>query len=109
MRIRKDSPLLEEEEVLVVAKVSDALAHPVRIKLYQHIMGCNKERTPVCTGDLVQAFGYSQATISQHMKKLIQAELIELKKQDRFSFYYANVGVLMQYLAATKKFSTFQA
>ena len=43
--------------------------------------------------------------ISQHVKKLVDAGLIEVKKQDKFSYYYANLGVLMQYIDITKKYS----
>ncbi|MBK5263376.1 MAG: helix-turn-helix transcriptional regulator, partial [Peptostreptococcaceae bacterium] len=43
------------------------------------------------------------ATISQHIKKLVVSGLVEVKKDDRFSYYYANLGMLMKYLDATKK------
>lgn len=59
----------------------------------------------VCNKDLVANFDYAQATISQHVKKLVDAGLIEVKKQDKFSYYYANLGVLMQYIDITKKYS----
>lgn len=109
MRLRKDNELMQDEEILIVSEVSDALAHPARIKIYQFILKCNKDRIPVCNKDVVAAFDYSQATISQHIKKLSDAKLIEVKKQDKCSFYFANIGRLAQYLNATKKFSTFQA
>ncbi len=109
MRIRKESDDMQEEEILLVAQVSDALAHPARIKIYHFIMKCNKEMVPVCNKNVVAAFNYSQATISQHIKKLVEADLIQVKKDDRYSFYYANMGILMKYLNATRKFSTFQA
>ncbi|QIB67897.1 winged helix-turn-helix transcriptional regulator [Aminipila butyrica] len=109
MRLRKDADYMQEEEIVLVAQVSDALAHPARIKIYQFIMQCNKERLPVCNKDVVAAFDYSQATISQHIKKLVQAELVQTQSKDKYSYYYANIGVLMKYLSATKKFSTFQA
>lgn len=103
MRLRKETPDLEEEEILLIASVSDALAHPARIKIYRFIMKANKERRKVCNKDVVEAFDYSQATISQHIKKLVVSGLIEVKKDDRFSYYYANLGMLMKYLDATKK------
>ncbi len=109
MRLRKENSFMQEDEILLVAQVSDALAHPARIKIYQYIMQCNKERRPVCNKDVVAAFDYSQATISQHIKKLVEAELIQLQKVDKCSMYYANIGVLSKYLNATRKFSTFQA
>lgn len=104
MRLRKEPDSLHEEEVLLIAKVSDALAHPVRIKIYRYIMQQNKNRVTICNKDVVAAFDYSQATISQHIKKLEQGGLVEVKKADKFSIYYANIGTLMKYLDATKKF-----
>lgn len=109
MRIRKKTNLLDENEILLISDVSDALAHPVRVKLFQHILEYNKNMISVCNKDLVEAFEYSQATISQHMKKLITAELVQLKKQEKKSLYFANIGTLSRYLQATKKFNTFQA
>jgi ArsR family transcriptional regulator len=95
---------MQEEEILLIARVSDALAHPARIKIYRYIMQSNRNRTPVCNKDVVAAFDYSQATISQHIKKLVEAELVQVKKDDKYSMYYANIGILGKYLNATKKF-----
>ena len=97
-----------EEEILLVAKVSDALAHPARVKIFRYIMQANRAMVLVCNKDLVENFDYAQATISQHVKKLADSGLIEVKKKDKFSYYYANLGMLMQYLNATKKFSITQ-
>jgi ArsR family transcriptional regulator, arsenate/arsenite/antimonite-responsive transcriptional repressor len=104
MRLRKEADDLQEEEILLIAKVSDALAHPARVKIYRFIMQSNRNRTSVCNKDVVAAFDYSQATISQHIKKLVEADLIQVKKDDKFSIYYANIGILGKYLNATKKF-----
>ncbi|MBO5667101.1 MAG: winged helix-turn-helix transcriptional regulator [Firmicutes bacterium] len=53
---------------------------------------------------MVEAFDYSQATVSQHIKKLVEAGLIEVKKNERQSQYYVNIGILGKYLNAVKKF-----
>ncbi len=105
MRIRKTTDNFEEKDIEMIANISDALAHPVRLRLFRHIMQCNKAMETVCNKDLVASFDYAQATISQHMKKLVQSGLIEVKKQDKFSYYYANLGILMQYINMTKKYS----
>ena len=104
MRLRKDADEMLEEEVLLIARVSDALAHPARIKIYRFIMKRNKDMVPVCNKDVVAEFDYSQATISQHIKKLTDAGLVQTRKNDKFSMYYANFGILVKYLDATKKF-----
>ncbi len=109
MRVRKDTELMEEAEILLVSKVSDALSHPLRIKIYQFIMQSNKDRKFVCNKDVVANFDYSQATISQHLQKLVKANLIQKENKDRYTYYFANIGVLMKYLNATRKFSTFEA
>ncbi len=104
MRLRKESDSMQDDEVLLIAKISDALAHPARINIYRFIMQSNRDRINVCNKDVVAAFDYSQATVSQHIKKLVDSSLIQVKKVDRFSYYYANMGSLARYLAATKKF-----
>ena len=104
MRLRKEPDELQEKEILLIAQISDALAHPARIKIFRFIMEQNKRRTPVCNKDLVAQFGYAQATISQHVKKLADADLLQVKKQDRFSYYYVHLGTLQNYLDATRKF-----
>lgn len=104
MRLRKEYDEIQEKEILLMAQVSDALAHPARIKIFRYIMQQNKQRSPVCNKDLVNHFDYSQATISQHVKKLVEADLLQVKKQDRFSYYYVHLGTLQNFVDATKKF-----
>ena len=50
-----------------------ALAHPARIAILQHIINAN---ACIC-GDLVDELGLAQATISQHLKELKNAGLIQ--------------------------------
>lgn len=104
MRLRKEIDEMQERDILLIAKISDALAHPARIKLFRYIMTANKRREKVCNKDLVNNFDYSQATISQHVKKLKDAGLLQVKKEDRYSYYYVHLGTLNDYLVATKKF-----
>ncbi len=106
MRIIKNKKEDISKEVMLIAQVSDALAHPVRVVLFRHIMQANRKMTEVCNKDLVETFDYAQATISQHMKKLVKSGLVEIKKKEQFSYYFANLGMFMQYLSETKKFPT---
>lgn len=104
MRIRRDEDMTEED-LEFIARVSDALAHPVRLKLFRYIMHANRKFQNVFTGELVKVSGYAQATISQHMKKLVQSGLVESKKKDKFTYYFANIGILMKYVELTKKYA----
>lgn len=105
MRLRKETATIDEQEILLIAQVSDALAHPARINIFKYIMQENRNLSAACNKDIVDNFDYAQATVSQHVKKLVDSGLVEVKKKDKYSYYYANMGMLMQYLNATKKFS----
>ena len=50
-----------------------ALAHPARIAIIQHVI---KTNSCIC-GDLVEELGLAQPTISQHLKELKNAGLIQ--------------------------------
>lgn len=104
MRLRKEPDSMQEKEILLMARISDALAHPARIKIFRYIMQQNKQFKKVCNKDLVDEFGYAQATISQHVKKLADAGLLDKVKSDRFTYYYVHLGTLNDYLTATKHF-----
>ena len=54
MRLRKELDEMQEKDILLMAKISDALAHPARIKIFRYIMAQNKKRDRVCNKDLVE-------------------------------------------------------
>jgi len=56
-----------------LATLLKAMAHPARIAILQHIINAN---ACIC-GDLVEELGLAQATISQHLKELKTAGLIQ--------------------------------
>lgn len=106
MRIRKQNAELRKEEIELISKVSDALAHPLRVELFRYILRKNRSLEGVYTKIIVKDFGYAQATISQHMRVLLQAGLVTGKDEEKYTYYYANLGILTQYLDTVKKFST---
>ena len=96
MRIRK--PLeIDNPDILFLSKVSEALAHPVRVSILHYVMGNNEIRNDVCNSDLVKSFPYSQATLSQHVKKMVDADLFIIEKKDRFSMYSVNFETISKY------------
>lgn len=56
-----------------LSQLLKAMAHPARIAILQRILISN---TCIC-GDLVEELGLAQATISQHLKELKTAGLIQ--------------------------------
>jgi len=64
--------IFTDEQNLLAARLK-ALAHPARIAILQHLVKAN---ACVC-GSLVDELGLAQATISQHLKELKNAGLIQ--------------------------------
>lgn len=60
----------EQNELAGIAK---ALAHPARIAILQHLVKIN---ACIC-GDLVEETGLAQPTVSQHLKELKTAGIIQ--------------------------------
>lgn len=71
MGLTKTEIFTEEQNRLAV--LLKAMAHPARIAILQYII---KTNACIC-GDLVEELGLAQATISQHLKELKTAGLIQ--------------------------------
>src|SRR5476651_2187717 len=71
MGLTKSEIFTEEQNRL--ANLLKAMAHPARIAILQYIV---KSNTCIC-GDLVDELGLAQPTISQHLKELKTAGLIQ--------------------------------
>ncbi len=100
MKLRKPINIAFSEEAIFVAKIADALSHPVRVALVHYVRTKNQVRNDVCNKDLVEYFPYSQSSLSQHIKKLKEAGLFEVEYRDKFSIYSVNEDLLVQYSAA---------
>lgn len=62
-----------QENIVELARFAKALAHPTRIAILKQL-----ESQSCCfTGDLVDIFPLAQSTISQHLKELKNAGLIQ--------------------------------
>ena len=62
-----------QEDTEGLARFAKALSHPTRIAILKHL-----EQSACCfTGDLVEVFPIAQSTISQHLKELKNAGLIQ--------------------------------
>lgn len=60
-------------DTVALAKFAKALGHPTRIAILKHL-----ENESCCfTGDLVDVFPLAQSTVSQHLKELKNAGLIQ--------------------------------
>ncbi len=72
-------------------RVFKALSDPVRIKILQFLRKpegvCCAQDGVVCACDVESLLGVSQATVSHHMRLLVDAGLVRAQKQGRWMLY----------------------
>ena len=67
------SQIKYEKDIEVLARFAKALGHPTRIAILEHL-----DKQSCCfTGDLVDVLPIAQSTVSQHLKELKNAGLIQ--------------------------------
>jgi DNA-binding transcriptional ArsR family regulator len=98
MGITKTEIFTEKQNKL--ALMMKALAHPARIAIIQRLV---KAQACIC-GDLVDELGLAQATISQHLKELKNAGLIQGTIEGTSVCYCINPKVWKQYKVAFDAF-----
>jgi ArsR family transcriptional regulator len=72
------------DDAAVTARVFKALADPHRVRVVNLLA---TRREAVCVCDLVAMLGVSQPTVSFHMKKLVDAGLLEREQRGRWAYY----------------------
>jgi predicted transcriptional regulator len=98
MGLTKSEIFTEKQNRL--ATMLKALAHPARIAIIQQLL---KAQACVC-GDLVDELGLAQATISQHLKELKNAGLIQGTIEGTSVCYCIDPKVWKQYRQAFESF-----
>jgi len=73
-----------------VARKLAALAHPVRLRLLRSLGAGDS----CCVKDLVGPTGLAQSTVSQHLKVLVEAELVSFRADRQSSRYTVNAAAL---------------
>jgi ArsR family transcriptional regulator len=74
----------DRERAADVAAAAKALADPIRVE----ILGLLREAGgPVCQCELQPLFEISQPTLSHHLKKLADADLIEVRRRGKWAYY----------------------
>jgi ArsR family transcriptional regulator len=79
------------EDAETTAAVFKALADPGRVRIMNLLANAD---APVCVCDLTPELGLSQPTVSFHLKKLVQAGLLEREQRGVWAFYSVNREVL---------------
>lgn len=79
------TPLIRVEDAQRIAGLAKALSDPVRLRIYQHI--ASADCSTVCACHLPEVFGVAQPTLSHHLKKLVEAGLVNREMRGRWAHF----------------------
>ena len=78
------APVLSAVEAEATAELFRALGDPARVRIV-NVLATNAG--PVCVCELIEPLGLSQPTVSHHMKKLLEAGLVDREQRGRLAYY----------------------
>jgi ArsR family transcriptional regulator len=78
---------MSEEEAETTARVFKALGDPHRVRIVNLLANVPG---PACVCDLTPELGVSQPTVSFHLKKLVQAGLLDREQRGVWAYYQVN-------------------
>jgi ArsR family transcriptional regulator len=78
------APALTAEEAEATAELFRALGDSARVRIV-NVLATSDE--PVCVCNLTEPLGLSQPTVSHHMKKLLDAGLVDREQRGKWAFF----------------------
>jgi ArsR family transcriptional regulator len=78
------TPALGPEEAAATAELFRALADPARVRIVNLLATSGG---PVCACELYDPLGLAQPTVSHHLKKLVEAGLLEREQRGKWAYF----------------------
>jgi ArsR family transcriptional regulator, arsenate/arsenite/antimonite-responsive transcriptional repressor len=78
------APSLTDDQAQATAQLFKALADPHRVKIV-NLLATSPD--PVCVCEFTEPLRLSQPTVSHHLKKLVQAGLLEREQRGTWAYY----------------------
>jgi ArsR family transcriptional regulator len=75
---------MSDDQAEATADLFKALADPARVRIV-NVLATSGE--PVCVCNLIEPLGLSQPTVSHHMKKLLDAGLVEREQRSKWAYF----------------------
>jgi ArsR family transcriptional regulator len=88
---------LSDDQARATARVFKALADPHRVKIL-NLLATSAE--PVCVCEFTEPLGLSQPTVSHHLKKLMDAGLLDREQHGTWAYYRVRRDALGDLAAA---------
>lgn len=81
------TPVLSLEEASATATLFAALGNTARVRLVNLLAGSDE---PVCFCNLAEPVGLAPATVSEHLKKLVESGLVLREERGKWAYYSIN-------------------
>jgi ArsR family transcriptional regulator, arsenate/arsenite/antimonite-responsive transcriptional repressor len=78
------APSLTDDQAQATARLFKALADPHRVRIV-NLLATSPE--PVCVCEFTRPLGLSQPTVSHHLKKLMDAGLLDREQRGTWAYY----------------------
>ena len=78
------APALSDEQVEATAALFAALADPARVRIVNLVATSD---VPVCACHLIEPLGLAQPTVSHHLKRLVDAGLLEREQRGKWAYF----------------------
>jgi ArsR family transcriptional regulator len=78
------APALAEGEAAATAELFKALADPARVRIVNTLATSGG---PVCACEFEPTLGLSQPTVSHHLRKLLEAGLIDREQRGKWAYF----------------------
>ena len=88
---------LSDTEAAATARLFKALADPHRVKII-NLLATSPD--PVCVCEFTGPLGLSQPTVSHHLKKLLDAGLLEREQRGTWAYYSLDRDAMRRLAAA---------
>jgi ArsR family transcriptional regulator len=86
-------PTLDAERIAAAAK---ALAEPLRVRILDVL---RRGDTQVCQCELLPLFEIPQSLLSHHMRKLVDAGLVEVERRHKWAYYSVSTDAFKELTA----------
>jgi ArsR family transcriptional regulator len=85
------APSLSNDQAEATAQLFKALADPHRVKIV-NLLATSPD--PVCVCEFTEPLGLSQPTVSHHLKKLMDAGLLDREQRGTWAYYSLRLDAL---------------
>jgi len=83
-----ENPALDAERLATVAK---ALGEPLRVRIIDLL---RRSEEPVCQCELIALYDIRQSLLSHHMRKLVEAGLVDVERRHKWAYYSVSTDAL---------------